>query len=113
MRESGISRKLITIVTPCYNEELNVRELHRRVLAIAASLPEYRMEHLFIDNATKDSTVRYCANWPPRTLTSRSLSTREISARFAHRCMRSYRPRETRSGFCAPTFRIPRSYLLI
>jgi glycosyltransferase involved in cell wall biosynthesis len=57
MRESGMSKKLITIVTPCYNEELNVRELHRRVLAMAASLPEYRFEHLFIDNASKDGTV--------------------------------------------------------
>jgi glycosyltransferase involved in cell wall biosynthesis len=44
-------------MTPCYNEELNVRELHRRVLAMAASLPEYRFEHLFIDNASKDGTV--------------------------------------------------------
>lgn len=52
-----MSKKLITIVTPCYNEELNVRELHRRVLAMAASLPEYRFEHLFIDNASKDGTV--------------------------------------------------------
>jgi glycosyltransferase involved in cell wall biosynthesis len=40
MPESGMTRKLITIMTPCYNEELNVRELHRRVLAMAASLPE-------------------------------------------------------------------------
>lgn len=57
IRENGMSRKLITIMTPCYNEELNVRELHRRVLAMAASLPEYRFEHLFIDNASKDGTV--------------------------------------------------------
>jgi glycosyltransferase involved in cell wall biosynthesis len=52
-----MTSKLITIVTPCYNEELNVRELHRRVLAMAANLPEYRFEHLFIDNASKDGTV--------------------------------------------------------
>ena len=52
-----MSKKLITIMTPCYNEELNVRELHRRVLAMAAELPQYRFEHLFIDNASKDSTV--------------------------------------------------------
>jgi glycosyltransferase involved in cell wall biosynthesis len=57
MPESGMTRKLITIMTPCYNEELNVRELHRRVLAMAASLPEYRFEHLFIDNASKDGTL--------------------------------------------------------
>jgi glycosyltransferase involved in cell wall biosynthesis len=49
--------KLITIITPCYNEELNVREIHRRVMAMAAQLPEYRFEHLFADNASKDGTV--------------------------------------------------------
>ncbi len=49
--------KLITILTPCYNEELNVREVHRRVMAMAAGLPEYRFEHLFIDNASTDGTV--------------------------------------------------------
>jgi len=52
-----MTRKLITIMTPCYNEELNVRELHRRVLEVAAGLPEYRFLHLFIDNASKDGTV--------------------------------------------------------
>src|SRR6202167_1789059 len=52
-----MAKKLITIMTPCYNEELNVRELHRRVKAMAAQLPEYRFEHLFIDNASKDGTV--------------------------------------------------------
>ena len=52
-----MSRKLITILTPCYNEELNVREVHRRVLGMAAQLPEYRFEHLFIDNASTDGTV--------------------------------------------------------
>jgi glycosyltransferase involved in cell wall biosynthesis len=53
---SGMTRKLITIMTPCYNEVLNVRELHRRVLAMASGVPEYRFEHLFIDNASTDGT---------------------------------------------------------
>ena len=53
----GPSRKTITILTPCYNEELNVREIHRRVAAVAAQLPQYRFEHLFVDNASKDRTV--------------------------------------------------------
>jgi glycosyltransferase involved in cell wall biosynthesis len=52
-----MSSKLITIVTPCYNEELNVREVHRRLMAVAQGLPEYRFEHLFIDNASTDGTV--------------------------------------------------------
>ena len=49
--------KLITIITPCFNEVLNVREVHRRVVAMAAHLPEYRFEHLFVDNASRDGTV--------------------------------------------------------
>ncbi len=52
-----MDRKLITIITACYNEVLNVRELHRRVLTMAAEVPEYRIEHLFIDNASTDGTV--------------------------------------------------------
>jgi len=52
-----MKRKLITVITPCYNETANVREVHRRVLAMAAGIPEYRFEHLFIDNASTDDTV--------------------------------------------------------
>jgi polyisoprenyl-phosphate glycosyltransferase len=50
-------RKRITIVTPCYNEELNVRELHRRTRAVMDALPQYEYRHIFIDNASHDGTV--------------------------------------------------------
>ncbi len=56
-RGNGPRPKTITIITPCYNEEANVREVHARVLALAVSLPQYRFEHLFIDNASTDATV--------------------------------------------------------
>jgi glycosyltransferase involved in cell wall biosynthesis len=49
--------KLISVVTPCFNEEANVRELHRRIAAVFAELPEYEYEHIFIDNASTDGTV--------------------------------------------------------
>ncbi len=49
--------KLITVVTGCYNEEGNVDELYRRVKAVFEAMPEYRYEHLFIDNASEDTTV--------------------------------------------------------
>jgi polyisoprenyl-phosphate glycosyltransferase len=52
-----VNQKLITIVSPCFNEELNVRELYRRLQAVAAQLPEYRFQYLFIDNASHDNTV--------------------------------------------------------
>ena len=48
---------LITVVTPCYNEEGNVRELYLAVRRIFESLPRYQYEHLFIDNASKDATA--------------------------------------------------------
>jgi glycosyltransferase involved in cell wall biosynthesis len=47
----------ITILTPCYNEEDNVRALYERVRAVFHGLPAYRYEHLFIDNASTDATV--------------------------------------------------------
>ena len=49
--------KLISIVTPCYNEEDNVEEVYRRVKEVFAALAAYRYEHVFIDNASTDRTV--------------------------------------------------------
>ena len=48
---------LLTIMTPCYNEEGNVRELYERVKAAIQTLPGYDYDHLFIDNASTDNTV--------------------------------------------------------
>lgn len=49
-------RKTISVVTPCYNEEGNVREVYERVRAVMAGLGRYRYEHIFIDNASRDNT---------------------------------------------------------
>ncbi|MDL2296770.1 glycosyltransferase [Bacteroidales bacterium OttesenSCG-928-B11] len=49
-------KKLISILTPCYNEEENVEEVYRQVKEVFAGLPEYRYEHIFIDNSSKDKT---------------------------------------------------------
>ena len=49
--------KSVTILTPCYNEEANVEPLYERVRSIMAAIGRYRYEHLFIDNASTDSTV--------------------------------------------------------
>jgi polyisoprenyl-phosphate glycosyltransferase len=50
-------RPLITVVTPCYNEEANVRELYVAVRQVFAGLPQYQYEHIFIDNASTDATA--------------------------------------------------------
>lgn len=51
------SRKTISILTPCYNEEENVDNLVEAVRRVFDGLPEYEREHVFIDNASKDGTV--------------------------------------------------------
>ena len=50
-------KKCISIVTPTYNEELNVEQLYVEVKAVMATLHDYHYEHIFIDNASTDSTV--------------------------------------------------------
>jgi glycosyltransferase involved in cell wall biosynthesis len=50
--------RLISIVTPCYNEEENINELCRRISAVMAKLP-YEYEHICIDNNSTDETVQH------------------------------------------------------
>lgn len=50
-------KKLISIVTPCYNEEDNIDELCQRIEDVMATLP-YDYEHICIDNCSTDQTVR-------------------------------------------------------
>jgi glycosyltransferase involved in cell wall biosynthesis len=52
-----LTNGLISIVTPCYNEEENVEELHAQIAQIMSELPEYDYEHVYIDNASTDQTV--------------------------------------------------------
>jgi glycosyltransferase involved in cell wall biosynthesis len=49
--------KLISIVTPCYNEEGNVEELYQRIADVMSGLP-YEYEHICIDNCSTDATVK-------------------------------------------------------
>jgi polyisoprenyl-phosphate glycosyltransferase len=50
--------KKISIITPCFNEEVNVevcaRELKKVMLEL---LPNYKYEHIFADNASTDLTL--------------------------------------------------------
>lgn len=47
----------ISVVTPCYNEENNVKELRDRIRDVFSRLEGYSYEHIFIDNASTDQTV--------------------------------------------------------
>src|SRR6266851_1215991 len=50
--------KTITLVTPCFNEELNIRECYEAVrILFDGELSGYRREHIFCDNASTDRTL--------------------------------------------------------
>jgi glycosyltransferase involved in cell wall biosynthesis len=50
--------KTISVISPCFNEEENVRACYETVKKIfCADLPDYRLEHIFADNASTDRTV--------------------------------------------------------
>ena len=53
----SIARKTISVVSPCYNEEGNVRTCFETVARIfRETLPDYRLEHIFVDNCSTDRT---------------------------------------------------------
>jgi glycosyltransferase involved in cell wall biosynthesis len=49
--------KLISVVSPCYNEEGNIELLTDKVRDVFAAMPQYRYEHIIIDNHSTDRTV--------------------------------------------------------
>jgi len=51
-------QRLISIITPCFNEEENVRDVYQQVKAVFAQITNFRYEHIFIDNSSTDNTVK-------------------------------------------------------
>jgi glycosyltransferase involved in cell wall biosynthesis len=49
--------KTISIITPCYNEEVNVEICASELKKVMEQLPGYDYEHIFADNASTDSTL--------------------------------------------------------
>ncbi len=50
-------RKLISLITPVFNEQDNVADCCAAVRRVFADLPQYDYEHIFCDNASTDATV--------------------------------------------------------
>ena len=55
-------KKLISILTPTFNEEDNVIELYERIKSQTLKIKKYNFEHIFIDNHSQDSTVNKIKN---------------------------------------------------
>jgi len=49
--------KLITVVTPCYNDDANVEEIYGQVKNVFDQLKQYDYEHIFMDNASQEGTL--------------------------------------------------------
>jgi glycosyltransferase involved in cell wall biosynthesis len=50
--------KLISVISPCFNEQENVVTCYEKVRDIFTSqLPNYEYEHIFADNASSDATL--------------------------------------------------------
>ena len=54
--------KYVSIVTPCFNEEGNVLALYEKIRQIFIGLPQYKYEHIFIDNCSTDRTADILAD---------------------------------------------------
>ena len=49
-------RRLVSIVTPAYNEETNIAELARRLRGVFDAVPDYEFEVVIVENGSSDST---------------------------------------------------------
>lgn len=49
--------KLISVMTPCFNEEENVEAVYLATKEVFEEIGDYAYEHIFIDNASSDNTV--------------------------------------------------------
>jgi len=56
------TRKLISILTPTFNEQDNVEFLINKVEEQIVKFPQYDFEHVFVDNASTDSTIEILRN---------------------------------------------------
>lgn len=50
-------KKLISLFTPCYNEQENIDTLYTKVCKVMDAMTQYDFEYLLIDNASTDHTV--------------------------------------------------------
>jgi len=52
-----MAKKLISLISPCFNEEESIAELYERVCRVMSPFADYDFEYIFIDNASTDGTV--------------------------------------------------------
>ena len=53
---TSLSRPLLSVIVPCYNEEQVIGICHERIAAVTLALPDYLFEILYIDDGSSDQT---------------------------------------------------------
>ena len=54
--DSAREKRLISVVSPAYNEEDNIDELVRRLRLVFDEHPEYDFEAIIVENGSRDGT---------------------------------------------------------
>ncbi len=78
--------KLISVVTPTYNEQENANDVYIQVKEVFAQLPQYDYEHIFIDNASVDGTVNLLKNIAKEDKNVKII----VNSRNFHACSQHY-----------------------
>lgn len=52
-----MSKKLISIVVPCYNEEPTLHILYNELNKVTAAMAEYEFEYVFVNDGSRDKTL--------------------------------------------------------
>ena len=65
-------KKMLSIVTPCFNESENVEALYEEIKKVIGGMSDYAYEHIFIDNASTDGSYEILRNIARRALVFRS-----------------------------------------
>jgi polyisoprenyl-phosphate glycosyltransferase len=80
MREVGV-KKLISIVIPCFNEEEVIGPLINEINAFCLDSPRYRHEIIFVDDGSKDNTLKLLTEAASKNQTFKVFS---FSRNFGH-----------------------------
>ena len=50
---------LLSVVVPCFNEEVVIRETHRRLVATLETVPDLHFEFIYVDDGSHDATLNH------------------------------------------------------
>lgn len=51
------NKKIISILVPCYNEEVVLNQFYQRLSQVITNIPQYDFQFMFVNNGSKDRTL--------------------------------------------------------